>query len=1267
MFVKISYNKKNAEGGIVVKGISLRKKLLGIFLLIGIIPVTILGIYVFYTYSNILKNEARIRIISLQKLKKRNIENYFDNLVKSAELVADGMELEDFEYGKIDSFINKEEYVDYLENYVKSHFPDINYLYDMFIIDDDGNIIFAFNDHLIGINLMEKEYSSYNLTDFYGYIKTTGETHIRDIKPSDFLSGEYEILIGCVNSGYVVIFSIDPAIVDYIVSPRYGLGKTGETYVIGLDSDGKFSLRSDRVVKEGKVGEREKDPYIENAILYLKSGYGITEDKEFIVYGPLMIRNLNWGIFTTVSLSEIYYPVHIFRTYTFIFIAVISIIIVIVGIGFGNRITVPILNLINALEEVKKGKRDIKINVNYKDEVGTLIGSFNSMLRELKEKEEKLESENRRFISIFESLKNAVKGKKVNIRKIKKEDDIGKYTVEILELINESVELRNSVEYIREGEKQFSENILGEKKLYAVCDKGLSFIVEYVKGICGAIYVRDENYYNLIYSYGLEFDNLPTRIERISEIVRKLIRIKKLYEINSSEYLRIKSSLSLITISNIVIMPLIFENELVGFIEIGKSSKFDDKEREFLSDISSQFAAIISSVIYSVKLEELLIKTQSQAEELEASEEELRAINEELRRNTQILEEQKKELEKKNKEINRINKYKTEFLANISHELRTPLNSILLLTSVLLKDDKGNLTDDQKEILKTINKSGKNLLSLINNILDISKIEAGEIDINKESIKVKYLKEDIEREFDIIAKEKGIKFEVFLPENIENNIIEIDIQKVKQIIRNLINNAIKFTDEGKVEVRIDIKNDELIVEVEDTGIGIKESDIPTIFDMFKQVDGSTKRSYEGTGLGLSIVKKLVELMNGSISVKSQYGKGSMFRVVIPLKEKCYDENVILVIEDNEEFSFMLSEVIRDSGYNPKVFSNGREGFLYALYNDVKGVILDVKLPDINGVKVLEEFKYNTKTRHIPVYVFSFYDEFEKEFLKKGAVSFIKKPVDIETVKHVIAEINKKISKKKEVLIIDDDVYVIDAIRSIISNEDIDIYVSDSVVRSKNIIKNNDIDVIIIDVGLNNGKGWEVIKFVKDIGKEIPTIIYTGKDIISMDKICKERMIIDVLRKGYDNINKVVADVLLFVHRIGNDDIGDKLIIRDIIPNPIKNKKILIVDDDVEMINMLSRILKEEGADVIKSYSGEEALKYVNNDIDIILMDIMMPGMDGYTTVKKIRKKGYRNPIIAVTARVTTFDREEALKNGYDDFISKPIDIDKLISLIRIWI
>uniref|UniRef100_UPI0008466939 response regulator n=1 Tax=Sphingobium yanoikuyae TaxID=13690 RepID=UPI0008466939 len=720
---------------------------------------------------------------------------------------------------------------------------------------------------------------------------------------------------------------------------------------------------------------------------------------------------------------------------------------------------------------------------------------------------------------------------------------------------------------------------------------------------------------------------------------------------------------------------------------------------------------------------------ESQAR-LELQQVELEQTNSQLEEQTQTLEAQRDELERagaalqlKARELEQASQYKSDFLANMSHELRTPLNSLLILSKLLGDNADGNLSADQIKFARTIESSGNDLLTLINDILDLSKIEAGHVEIQPAPVPLDRMTGDLQKVFQPIANERGLTLQIDLPGDLPRT-IETDRLRLEQILKNLLSNALKFTERGSVRLAVSrVGDDKLALAVTDTGIGISPEQQANIFEAFHQADGTISRKYGGTGLGLSISRELARLLGGSIMLESKVGEGSQFIVTIPL---AYDpalvparknapasaaetvapaatssdpsprvspwtieddrgalaegKRVLLIIEDDEVFASVVCDLSREMGFQCIVAATGQEALDLAREFRPSAVILDLGLPDQSGLTVLDRLKHDDETRHIPIHVISAADH-SQTALALGAVGYLLKPAKREQLAEVLEGLQAKLaSRMRRILIVEDDEVQRDAVAKLLRTQDVETVGVGTAGECLEQLRQQTYDCMVLDLSLPDASGFSLLETLSKDGDHSfpPVIVYTGRDLSADEEQRLRRYSNSIIIKGAKSPERLLDEVSLFLHQVVSElppeqrKMIEKARHRDA---ALEGRRILIVEDDVRNVYSLTSVLEPRGALTQIARNGQEALdalEAVGDDpartIDLVLMDVMMPVMDGLTATSRIRNdaRWSRLPIVMLTAKAMPDDQKKCLAAGANDYMAKPIDVDKLLSLVRVW-
>lgn len=960
---------------------------------------------------------------------------------------------------------------------------------------------------------------------------------------------------------------------------------------------------------------------------------------------------------------------------------------------------------------------------------------------------------------MLNNLKNVVKQAKTiaqgdyraQITPLSPKDELGTALFQMTNTLLKMSTKNDQDTWIKNGQAGLANLMRGDLGIHALSKLVISYLAKYLNALVGTFYCIDEHKRDLLkltgsFAYSLRKGN-KNEIKFGQGLVGQCALEKEpiIFSDIPDDYITVNSSLGTSAAKNILVVPLMFEREVFGVIELGSCNNFKEDALKLIEHVNESIAIAIKSAQDSEKIKSLLEESKKQARELQAQQEELKAINEELERqqnslqrsnaeleyqtkrlreseenirvknealekSTKSLAQQKtdvenarNELENKAKELELASQYKSDFLANMSHELRTPLNSLLILSEDLAKNEEKNLNEEQVKSAQIIHSGGKDLLNLINDILDLSKVEAGKLQIEIEDVEIKDLLDNLQKQFEPIAKKKALSFIIHSSDNTTTK-VKTDKKRLEQILKNFLSNAVKFTASGSVTIRVHKASDTVKINntigfsIEDTGIGIPADKQNLIFEAFQQVDGSTSRKYGGTGLGLSISKELAKLLGCEIKLKSEPGKGSCFTIYVPLSEpsiqssptkpvECVDilfkddreyitatDKTLLIIEDDNTFAKVLMEHAQKRGYKCVVSLTGQEGILCAQKYRPKAITLDMLLPDISGERVLEQLKFNLETRHIPVHIISSSD---RSFfaLQRGAVGHLRKPPSIDELNNIFSRFDRAISSEpKKVLIVEDDPHSQRAIGKCIANDNLDISACTSGKKAFELLVQNKYDCVILDLNLPDMNGFEILENIaKNKSVELPPIIiYTGKDLAKHEQEELYRYASSIVVKGVKSCERLIDELHLFLHSVDSELPREQLDIVRKFHEPgqlIKDKKVLLVDDDMRNTYALSAALKKKGLVVIMADNGELALQRLNDDptIDIVVMDIMMPVMDGYEAMTKIRaqERFINLPIIALTAKVMPEDKAKAFSCGASDFLTKPVDIQQLTSLIQI--
>ncbi|MCB5190798.1 response regulator [Methylobacillus arboreus] len=917
--------------------------------------------------------------------------------------------------------------------------------------------------------------------------------------------------------------------------------------------------------------------------------------------------------------------------------------------------------------------------------------------------------------------------------------------------------------WLRTGQSSLAELGIGQLALPQLGRTALDFLARYIGIHLGALYIlEDDGSLRRVATYGFspEHQQRPSVLHAHDSLVGQAMTEGRLITLDNlpNDYIKVNSTLGDALPRQLVIAPIRNDGRINGVIEVAFLHPPEARVQEFLSLITSNLGIAIEVALSRQRLQDVLSETQQLNEELQVQQEELRTSNEELEQQSRVLEEsqvtlenQKAELEQTNdklaeqalrldeknsalqeaqtqlqeraEDLERASQYKSEFLANMSHELRTPLNSSLILAKLLADNREGNLSEEQIKFAQTIYSAGNDLLNLINDILDISKVEAGKLELKPQELALNHLANSLQAVFEPMARQKKLDFKIDIAPDAPKSLYT-DRQRLEQILKNLLSNAIKFTDHGSVSLNIAASEDgQLRFTVQDSGIGIDANLHEAIFAPFRQVDGTSSRRYGGTGLGLSISRNLASLLGGSISVESTRGQGSSFTLLLPQqwqpapillhpaeslakpepvqpaaeptpaaekpaktftgpafpddREQAQEsKRLVLVVEDETAFARILFDLAHEMGYQCLVAHSADEGLHLAAHYQPQAILLDIRLPDQSGLSVLQTLKENTRTRHIPVHVISSEDHSEAA-LHLGAVGYALKPTTLEELKLVFARLEEKLTQKiKRVLLVEDDARQRESVHQLIADDDVEIVAVEFGADALEQLRSNIFDCMIIDLKLPDMQGSELLHRMstEDICAFPPVIVYTGRNLTLDEEADLLKYSHSIIIKGARSPERLLDEVTLFLHKVESELSSERQHMLQTLRSRERifdGRRILLVDDDVRNVFALTSALEQRGMAVEVARNGIEAISKLNQvpDIDLVLMDVMMPEMDGLEATRRIRADGRfeRLPIIAITAKAMKDDQEQCIKAGMNDYLAKPIDLSRLHSLLRVWL
>ncbi|WP_067517167.1 response regulator [Endozoicomonas ascidiicola] len=1050
-------------------------------------------------------------------------------------------------------------------------------------------------------------------------------------------------------------------------------------------------------------------------------------------YLPVNIAGSSMIMLSEVTHREAFASVQKFQNRLILLISIVFVLVVIVAFFVTRKLVKPLRQIIKWVNRVASGDYIEVVELKGSNEISELSHSFGEMTRKLRT----ISSENQR---------------------------------------------RN---WLQDGMAGLNDSIRGEQSMADLCHNIVAYIAHYLDMHSGAMYVlNDTSQLELLGTYAWSKRNQhSTRFDLGEGLIGQAALEKQLIELTNvpDGYLAIESGLGVSSPVHVLIIPLSYENNLKGVFEFSRLGPMTEEQKQFLDHSVENIAIAINSAQYRTRVSQLLETTTQQAETMKEQQEELRSNNDELEKKARILEEseeelkaqsdelqksnaeleelsekltaQKDDIERKNREIEktskditekaeelaRASKYKSEFLANMSHELRTPLNSLLLLSQMLADNDEGNLTEDQVESATVIYNGGKELLELINDILDLSKVEAGKMSVNLDTVSVQDVKSSIETMFKPLADNKGLEFAVNMASGVNDSLFT-DSQRLLQIIKNFLSNAFKFTEQGSVTVEVfnetrkgrHAEENWLAFGVKDSGIGIPKDKQATIFESFQQADGSTSRKYGGTGLGLAISREMATLLGGFIELASEEGKGTTFTLFLPDNPVCAigSENVtadnynnspvpvsatlakpdvskpgvskqeattteeipitstkssvtetptstegnsLLVIEDDPNFFNTLNQLAGKYQFNCQHAETGRQGLELAENTRPSAIILDLGLPDMDGQEVLEKLKNGNATRNIPVHIISGRDP--HLFKDASVAGYLMKPVSISDIDNVFSTLEDAIHQDiSDVLILDLDDSERKKIGAILEKKQLHVGYAATADEAQKMLSDSHWQCMIMDLNLGETSGLDFLQTVKEqLGEKMPSVvIHTAQPPSASEHAQLQEYTSAMVMKGDRAMERVTDEVSLFLHTVNKDNS-----VTEEKPMPaggeksLDGRKIMLVDDDLRNTFALSKALQGLGMEVVLADNGKNALTKLEEEegVELVLMDIMMPVMDGYEATRAIRQMPYFKdlPVIALTAKAMADDRAKCLEAGANDYMTKPVDMAKLTEMLKVWL
>jgi HAMP domain-containing protein/CheY-like chemotaxis protein len=912
--------------------------------------------------------------------------------------------------------------------------------------------------------------------------------------------------------------------------------------------------------------------------------------------------------------------------------------------------------------------------------------------------------------------------------------------------LRETTERNKEQDWLKTNVARFTSMLQGQRDLATVAKMLLADLVPLVKAQQGTIYqmtvgTNGVSSLKLLAGYAQNAsqpDIIPLGVGLVGQCAVDKQRI--LLDEVPKDYTRVMSSLGETPPASILVLPLLFEGEIKAVIELASIHPFSSTNLIFLEQLTQSIGVVLNTIEATMRTDGLLTQSQQLTAELQSRQSELQQTNEELANKARLLAEQNEEVERKNSEVEQArraleekaaelaltSKYKSEFLANMSHELRTPLNSILILSQQLAENSAGNLSTKQIEFARNVNSSGSDLLHLINDILDLSKIESGTVTVEAEQISFAGLRDNIDRNFRHVAENKNLPFNIDFSTELPRYLVS-DSKRLQQILKNLLSNAVKFTAQGHVHVRVGFaatgfstdhpvlsRADRVVAfAVEDTGIGVAPDKQRLIFEAFQQADAGTSRKYGGTGLGLAISRELASLLGGEIRLVSVPGQGSTFTLFIPLEytgpatsniatlnrgsivqysvevpatreEPIADDRedigtadpVLLIIEDDPHYARIVLGLARDKGFKGIVANKGAMGLSLAREYHPSAISLDIFLPDMLGWTVLNNLKLDPMTRHIPVQIVTL-DEERQHGLSHGAFSYVVKSPTTDALESAFERLKKfTASKTKRLLVVEDNDIERQSIVELLGHSDIELTAVGTGQEAFEALKDRPFDCVVLDLRLPDMSGFELLKKMQEDRTlpDVPVVVFTGKELTADEEGQLKATAKSIVLKDVQSPERLLDETALFLHRVVSElPIAKQKMLESLHGSSevLRGKKVLVVDDDARNIFALTTVLESHEIVAMSATNGRDAIDLIEStpDLSMVLMDIMMPDMDGYQTMREIRNNpSFRSlPMLALTAKAMKGDREKCLDAGASDYIAKPVNTDQLLSLMRVWL
>jgi signal transduction histidine kinase/DNA-binding response OmpR family regulator len=1155
-----------------------------------------------------------------------------------------------------------------------------------------------------------------------------------------------------------------------LVQNNPGAEKQGGRLLL-VDSQGQYLFHPERHLEWGRARNHGvlldgEFPELSRAIAAAPR-QGVLIGKGFLsVYQqlfPLAGGSDYWVLIKQIDSRRALQKVTDFRNLFILGVAVVIVLVLLFSHWFANRLSKPLLAVRDKLQSLSRGKPSAgEISYASQDEISEILQA-ERLLRES-------------FQGVISQTQAVAAGNyHSEVKLLSEEDELGQALAHMTRRLREMSSQTSAQDWLKSGQAKLAGLLSGEQEVLELAKKIIRFLAIYVQAPVGVIYLVDESnprdpVLKMAASHAFNQRRRLSNQFRLGEgIVGQAALEQEIIHLNRvpEDYLVIESGLGESAPHHVLVAPFMFEDKLKGAIELATFLPLQGNEKAFIETVLPAIGVALNTAESRLRMRELLAQTQaqseelqaqaeelqSQTEELQAQQEELRQINEELEERTRLLERQQKEVETKNtelerakgvvqakaEELERASRYKSEFLANMSHELRTPLNSLLILGQILSENKTGNLTEKQVEYARTILSAGSDLLSLINDILDLAKVESGKMQVACEDYPLSELVNGLEAKFRHVAEDKGLRFGIEVEENLPPTLYT-DPQRLRQIVNNLLSNAFKFTTQGGITLAIRrpaaspllqqlglAPARSLVIQVKDSGIGIPQDKLNLIFEAFQQADGTTSRRFGGTGLGLSISRQLSRLLGGDIQAESAEGQGSIFSLYLPeqmpkqaerkepiptapmpaapiglaqaaevsaaeiaettqMKElgEIYDDRQnlhaqdksILIIEDDRNFSRILLEISREKGFKCLLAEDGRTGLQLAREYRPNAVVLDVGLPQMDGWSVMEQLKEDPETRHIPVHFISASDH-DQEARRMGAIGYLLKPVSMAEISEAFKRIENFIARGlRNLLLLSDQPKRQQEISALVADDKVSVTIAESQAQAWDRLQAGNFDCLVLDLDLENRSGLVFLEQLSGQDKlsKIPVILYADRDLDAGEEKALRQLEDALTLKAVRSPERLLDETTLFLHQVEATLPKEKRNMLRMVHDKealLAGKRVLVVDDDMRNTFALATVLEDREMEVVVAKDGKEALSLLANEAppDLVLMDIMMPEMDGYEAIRLIRNQDrFRKlPIIALTAKAMKGDKSKCIEAGANDYLPKPVDTDKLMSLMRVWL